>query len=185
FIRGWTLQELLAPSNVAFYNKYWIFLGMKKDRSFLEMLSRVTDIEQGVLGGYIKLRSICAARKMYWASHRQTTRIEDEAYCLMGIFEVNMPLIYGEGRRAFQRLQEAIISCYPNDQSILAWYNMVPCDEDDDMYQILASRPACFSLSGDITAPLQYYDGSYPTYPFPTTGMHLTNTLMELPAVLH
>lgn len=45
---------------------------------------------------------------MAWAAHRRTTLVEDEAYCLLGLFNVNMPLLYGEGSRAFRRLQEEI-----------------------------------------------------------------------------
>lgn len=60
------------------------------------------------------------AQKLSWASERQTTRVEDEAYCLMGIFNVNMPLIYGEGRKALQRLQQEILS-QSEDLSFLLW----------------------------------------------------------------
>jgi hypothetical protein len=51
----------------------------------------------------------CVSEKMSWAAKRQTTRVEDMAYCLLGLFEINMPLLYGEGPNAFMRLQEEII----------------------------------------------------------------------------
>jgi hypothetical protein len=57
---------------------------------------------------------------MSWAARRVTTRIEDNAYCLLGLFGVNMALIYGEGRRAFIRLQEEIVKSEDN-HSIFAW----------------------------------------------------------------
>lgn len=62
---------------------------------------------------------------MKWAAHRQTTRREDSAYCLMGLFQVNMPLLYGEGDRAFTRLQEEIIQ-RSDDQSLSAWNSTGP-----------------------------------------------------------
>jgi hypothetical protein len=64
-----------------------------------------TDIDDQRTG----LGSFCAAKRMLWASSRQTTRLEDIAYCLLAIFNVHMPLLYGEGDRAFLRLQEEII----------------------------------------------------------------------------
>lgn len=122
---------------------------------------------------------------MYWASRRETTRSEDEAYCLMGLFEVNMPLIYGEGRRAFRRLQEAIIIHSPNDQTILAWYDS---DQFSRGADLLAERPSSFSLSGDITRPdrrRSQHRGSFrPRQPW-GTGMRLTGAYLELPALLY
>ncbi len=73
------------------------------------------------------LGSICVAQKMSWASRRSTTRIEDEAYCLLGIFNLNMPLLYGEEEKAFRRLQEEIIRSTV-DLSILAW--TLPISQD-------------------------------------------------------
>lgn len=68
------------------------------------------------------MRTASIAQRMSWASRRKTKRQEDIAYCLMGIFDVNMPLIYGEGNRAFIRLQEEILKRV-NDESIFAWSN--------------------------------------------------------------
>lgn len=66
---------------------------------------------------------ISIAEKMSWAAQRTTTRIEDLAYCLLGLFDLNIPVLYGEGHRAFQRLQQEIVRA-SNDQSIFAWSNM-------------------------------------------------------------
>lgn len=120
FTRGWTLQELVAPKSVLFYSKRgrgWHFLGSKED--LCDHISNITGIDTDTLyGAGLELASV--ARKMSWASQRETTRIEDTAYCLLGIFDVNMPLLYGEGEKAFLRLQEEILrSSY--DYSLFAW----------------------------------------------------------------
>ncbi|KAF2721976.1 hypothetical protein K431DRAFT_320031 [Polychaeton citri CBS 116435] len=88
----------------------------------LRPLSDITYIAPSYLiGGYPpRCHEASVAQRMSWASRRTTTRIEDEAYCLLGLFGVNMPLIYGEGRGAFLRLQEEIIKI-STDQSIFAW----------------------------------------------------------------
>jgi hypothetical protein len=70
---------------------------------------------------YASLEGFSVAQKMSWASKRKTSRMEDIAYCLLGIFGVNMPLLYGEGQRAFTRLQEEIIK-RSDDESIFVWY---------------------------------------------------------------
>lgn len=117
FTRGWTLQELIAPAIVSFYSNDWTFLGTK--HHLTELISKITGIEEAILtGGNLDHASV--AKKMSWASRRVTTRTEDIAYCLLGIFGVNMPLIYGEGEKAFLRLQEEIIK-ESDDQSLLAW----------------------------------------------------------------
>ncbi|RDL34748.1 uncharacterized protein BP5553_07876 [Venustampulla echinocandica] len=117
FTRGWTLQELIASPDVLFYSASWQFLGSKL--SLCELLTEITGIDEEVLK-YRNLESTCVAKKMSWAAKRETTRIEDAAYCLLGIFDVNMPLLYGEGSRAFARLQEEIMKV-SDDQSLFAW----------------------------------------------------------------
>jgi hypothetical protein len=127
FSRGWTLQELLAPSRVYFYDQHWCGIGSKHEHAGL--ISEITRIDMHALlpreelhedGSEVGLGSFCVAKRMSWASSRETTRVEDMAYCLLGVFNVNMPLLYGEGERAFFRLQEEIIRGY-DDDSILAW----------------------------------------------------------------
>jgi len=93
---------------------------------------------------------------MYWASKRETTRKEDEAYCLLGLFGVNMPLLYGEGSKAFFRLQQEIIKT-ADDQSILAWYvsDQLPLQDDiwydeQELPGGLGPSARCFALSGNI-----------------------------------
>jgi len=124
FTRGWTLQELIAPKEIHFFCRGWKFFGTKSDLQ-LE-LANITGIEQYILAyhdstdGEKLLARISVAQKFSWASRRNTTRVEDEAYCLLGILGINMPLLYGEGKRAFRRLQEEIIRTSA-DQSIFAW----------------------------------------------------------------
>ncbi|KDR66709.1 hypothetical protein GALMADRAFT_39400, partial [Galerina marginata CBS 339.88] len=117
FGRGWTLQELLAPSSVVFYNSGWVEIGTKY--SLREKLSKITRIPCEVLLSK-PLDEICIAQRMSWAARRETTRIEDAAYSLMGIFDVNMPILYGEGWKAFVRLQQEIMK-NSDDHSLFAW----------------------------------------------------------------
>ncbi|RYP59310.1 hypothetical protein DL770_010237 [Monosporascus sp. CRB-9-2] len=106
FTRGWTLQELLAPASVEFFSKEGVRLGTK--RSLELPISDITGIPVKVLRGS-PLLDCSVPERMAWAESRQTTRDEDKAYSLLGIFDVQMPLIYGEGReKAFKRLQEEI-----------------------------------------------------------------------------
>ncbi|UKZ74647.1 hypothetical protein TrVFT333_002317 [Trichoderma virens FT-333] len=120
FTRGWTLQELLAPApkKLIFYSKEWTRLGSKLD--FADIVSSITRINKQYLQGQ-DLRHASVAQKMSWAALRQTSRLEDVAYCLLGLFDINMPMIYGEGNRAFIRLQEAIMTSTPDDHSLFAW----------------------------------------------------------------
>ena len=116
--RGWTLQELLAPQNVLFMSRDWTPLGNKC--TLAEMLERVTSIPTSVLRLEEDFATMSIATRMSWAARRTTTRVEDEAYCLLGIFGVNMPTIYGEGRNAFYRLQEEIVRSSV-DTTLLVW----------------------------------------------------------------
>ncbi|KAJ6440087.1 HET domain-containingprotein [Purpureocillium lavendulum] len=118
FTRGWTLQELIAPRTVQFYDGAWCFRGTKADLG--AQLARITSIGQEVLVNPARMHRLSVAARMAWAAGRETTRVEDTAYCLLGIFDVNMPMLYGEGHRAFLRLQEAIAS-QTNDFSLFAW----------------------------------------------------------------
>ncbi|KAI0839133.1 heterokaryon incompatibility protein-domain-containing protein [Hypoxylon sp. FL0890] len=118
FTRGWTLQELLAPRDVEFYDASWDFMGTKD--SLLEQLSEITGIEPIFLKHGSLIWSASIGTRMRWAAERETTRPEDIAYCLLGIFEINMPLLYGEGNKAFLRLQEEICK-QTNDLSLFAW----------------------------------------------------------------
>jgi hypothetical protein len=106
FRRGWTLQELIAPKTVNFHVRDWSLLGHKDGPiPFMNIISELTGIDAEVLDGRTDPFQLSISARMKWASHRDTTRSEDTAYCFMGLFQVNMPLLYGEGHRAFTRLQ--------------------------------------------------------------------------------
>lgn len=143
FTRGWTLQELIAPDAVRFYDRGWNERGTKA--TLQDAVSRITGIRlEFLLGGNLsRLCSIPVAVRMSWASRRTTTRLEDMAYCLLGIFGVNMTLIYGEGANAFIRLQEEIIK-RTNDLSILAWDSRERC-RIGPYCGILAASPVDFA----------------------------------------
>ncbi|KAI4261089.1 MAG: hypothetical protein L6R42_003706 [Xanthoria sp. 1 TBL-2021] len=116
FTRGWTLQELLAPPTVNFFDKEWEYLGERWDLK--EQLSSLTGIDPDYLTD-VRFASISA--RMSWMAGRKTTVPEDTAYCLLGLFDVNMPLLYGEGKeRAFLRLQEEIMK-YSDDRTLFVW----------------------------------------------------------------
>ncbi|ENI04221.1 hypothetical protein COCC4DRAFT_170657, partial [Bipolaris maydis ATCC 48331] len=107
FTRGWTLQELIAPTCVEFFAENWAAIGTKFER--YKQIADITSIDSDLLIRVRALDDFSTAERLSWASHRNVTREEDETYSLMGLFDVNMPLLYGEGReKAFVRLQEAI-----------------------------------------------------------------------------
>jgi hypothetical protein len=168
FTRGFTLQELLAPSNVHFFDCEWRFFGTKSSLS--QGLSGITKIPEAALEGTVAEYTYSVAARMSWAAHRVTTRGEDTAYCLFGLFGVNLPLLYGEGaERAFLRLQAAIIQS-SNDLTIFAWQHAearFPKEDFEGRYRdfsawrgfdkwplgacsILAQSPHDFEYSGDI-----------------------------------
>jgi len=131
FTRGWTLQELIAPTSLVFCNNRWEIIGTRD--SFVGAISAVSGIPRECLfvgddswgaGSDARqqgLERMSVAAKMSWAAHRSTTREEDHAYCLLGLFGVHMSLLYGEGReKAFKRLQLEIIKD-SDDESIFAW----------------------------------------------------------------
>jgi hypothetical protein len=133
FTRGWTLQELLAPTSLRFLTRDWKPISMDPSsgynvnpdakimqESLLELLSDITGIRTDILISPPNVPSCSIGEKMSWMSGRETTRVEDLAYCLLGIFDINMPLLYGEGSKAFTRLQEEIAK-QSTDHSLFAW----------------------------------------------------------------
>ena len=144
FSRGWTLQEMIAPSNVQFFNRNWQLIGRKKMLS--RPLTRITGVPEHILIGGLDRGHTCVAQIISWAANRTTTRVEDRAYSLMGLLDVNMPMLYGEGKKAFHRLQLEIIRS-SDDQSIFAWgYN----SDDVRIGSILADDPSFFADCSNI-----------------------------------
>ncbi|KAL7784636.1 heterokaryon incompatibility domain-containing protein [Trichoderma ceciliae] len=131
FSRGWTLQELLAPQDIVFLGAQWVKIGRKAE---------LNDI----------LQQVSVSDRMNWAANRQTTREEDIAYCLMGIFDVNMPMMYGEGRKAFLRLQEEIVK-QTRDDSLFAWRAGKQSASDAPYRGLFASSPGEFASETTTT----------------------------------
>jgi hypothetical protein len=165
FKRGWTLQELIAPADLCFFDNKWTRLGGRDE--FADKISKITSIPTSLLstagrnrtyasGDRISLdiqvllsRFSCAAR-MSWASNRSTTRPEDMSYCLLGIFDANMPLLYGEGGvKAFKRLQDEILKC-SCDQSLLAFEIDDEFVDQNNSIDYIAAHPKLFLDSGKI-----------------------------------
>jgi hypothetical protein len=172
FTRGWTLQELIAPRQVTFYAKDWVRIGEKllalpsasivpnmlwgeKGKS---ALCRASGIPRALLFEGRPKEQYSVAQRMSWASKRACTRVEDTAYCLLGLFGINMPLLYGEEEGAFVRLQEEIIKA-TDDHSIYAW--TIPHDvlrgpgiTEPHLgwtpHPILASSPRYFLKGGNL-----------------------------------
>ncbi|KAJ3567345.1 hypothetical protein NPX13_g6800 [Xylaria arbuscula] len=155
FTRGWTLQELLAPKELRFFCSTWSSLGTKSDLA--TTIEQITSISRPFLLGAVPLSQARVAQRMAWASKRVTKRKEDMAYCLLGIFNVTMPMIYGEGEQSFFRLQQAIIA-HTDDDSILAWGfklgNVASVDVSKDRISgIFASKPADFAHCAHVVSP--------------------------------
>jgi len=111
---------------------------------------------------------------MYWGSARQTTRTEDLAYCLLGIFGVHMPLIYGEGIHAFCRLQEEIVK-RSNDLTIFAWNEQA---SQATSYCLFAASPSSFATGGTILSTPFFY--TPPEFSFTNRGLKLNSRIYGL-----
>ncbi|KAL7800879.1 heterokaryon incompatibility domain-containing protein [Trichoderma afarasin] len=141
FTRGWTLQELIAPERLEFYNRSWEKIAEKT--AIAKELAVITGIDAFVLDGSAPLQQVSVGRRLSWAANRETTREEDLAYCLFGLFDVNMPLIYGEGEKAFLRLQEHILQ-QSDDHTIFAWRAATSSIDADMPHGLFAKSPRDF-----------------------------------------
>jgi hypothetical protein len=161
FTRGWTLQELLAPERVVFYNANWIEIGVKADLA--PVIAHATGIDPNTVAGFYPVQRSSIARRMSWASQRKTSRPEDLAYCLLGIFDINMSMLYGEGEKAFVRLQEEIIR-KSDDHSIFAWSADPAYGRTRSGYwSLLAPSPIYFKSSQNIIPVQERETGFEPT----------------------
>ena len=170
FTRGWTLQELLAPEKVIFFSFDWRPLGTREQ--WVNSISAITNIHPiALMGDLEQIARYSIAQRMSWASNRITTREEDMAYCLLGIFEVNMALLYGEGgERAFMRLQEEIIK-ESDDQSILSWSEA----PNALLIGFLAPHPSFFHGCKDVV-PFKSWRTSKP-YSITNCGLRVTGII--------
>ncbi|KAK4163756.1 ankyrin repeat-containing domain protein [Cladorrhinum sp. PSN259] len=145
--RGWTLQELIAPYHVIFLDSAWDKIGTKSDPDLRHILSEITGIPGPILAAESPVETASIAQRFSWASSRETTRPEDMAYCLMGLFNVNMPMLYGEGgKKAFIRLQEEIIK-FSDDHTVFAWSDWQFTISNGG---ILATSPRDFAWCRDL-----------------------------------
>ena len=174
--RGWTLQELIAPKEVIFYGSTWRFLTTKHEMA--SVISAITGIDCPILEDArdtrLELDDICVARKLSWAARRQTSKIEDQAYCLLGLFKVNMPLLYGEGAAAFTRFQEELMK-QSNDTSLFAWEGDIGTMDGSLIHyhsSMLAPSPAYFEQGNRIHRWPQ--PRSAEAYTITKKGLHIT-----------
>ena len=177
FTRGWTLQELLAPNEVTFLSAEWTQIGKKKYDFFRAFVSEITGIQDTFLRSATPINQASISNRMSWASKRETTRIEDQAYCLLGIFGIHMPLLYGEGKHAFPRLQEEILKS-STDLTIFAWGFDSPIADGSGILhlnfsQLLASSPADFKFGSELVQGSHHRS----EHPFQMTNKGLNITL--------
>ncbi|KAK0304369.1 hypothetical protein LTR01_007470 [Friedmanniomyces endolithicus] len=138
--RAWTLQELIAPKDVFFYDTDWTPLCNLRDD--YKLIASITALDVRLLQHKRDPESYSVAQRMSWAAKRRGSRIEDSAYSLLGIFDVHMTMLYGEGNNAFRRLQEEIIRV-STDHSIFAWERLSAVS-DQRPRGVWASSPADF-----------------------------------------
>lgn len=166
FTRGWTLQELLAPSTVIFCDRDWEILGTKT--SLVTQIRQASGIPEPFLKGERQPQEASVAMRMSWISRRTTTKPEDIAYCLLGLFDVNLPLLYGEGNKAFMRLQQEIIK-RSDGESIFAWTS------NDSAWGMLAPSHRAFQGSANIINICLRPEERMPFF-MPNKGLHFPSS---------
>ncbi|KAI9167916.1 Vegetative incompatibility protein [Paramyrothecium foliicola] len=180
FTRGWTLQELIAPPVVHFYSHDWRKLGTKTELAL--PIAETTGVGlwcllRGRLSKQNPLRGYSVAQRLCWASHRSTTRLEDQAYCLLGLFDINMPLVYGEGHEAFTRLLEEIVRKYADQSFLCSQLRYVdflprsPKDFDGSQHVVLSSSPRLKRFYNPVGNPRYFH--------MTNLGLEITLPLVE------
>lgn len=147
FTRGWTLQELLAPTSTHFFSVEGNSLGDKD--SLGQEIAEITGIAVSALQGR-PLHQFSIEERMSWATKRETKREEDMAYSMLGIFDVYMSLIYGEGKKnALKRLQKKIKESSADRSKPRPKPSLnVPFNRDPDF----VDRPSIMAWLGDVCA---------------------------------
>lgn len=175
--RGWTLQELIAPKQLIFYDSAWVARTTKL--ASLDIIVRVTGVNEDVLEDSSHLGTTTVAQRMSWVSQRSTTRIEDMAYCMFGMFDLHMPLIYGEGDKAFMRLQEEIAK-HTTDLSLFAWTADIPEGTPAEHHYrgILARSPHEFKHCGNLVQRNSL--PSFKEFAITNRGLRIEATLVKL-----
>ncbi|TGO54944.1 hypothetical protein BCON_0099g00080 [Botryotinia convoluta] len=162
FSRGWTLQELIAPHHLLLFDMHWRLLGTKTEH--VDEIARITDILRDVILGHRYPGSCNVAQRISWASKRETTRKEDMAYCLMGLFDIHILPMYGEGsENAFLRLQQEILKRTSDQTLFLRTASHEPYNQG-----LLATSPGAFCTHFEcfswLPPYLAMYDGFWRPY---------------------
>ena len=168
-------KSCLLQKKLEFYDMSWSYRGSK--HNFVRIISDIARIPIEILQGQDALADYSIAMRMSWAAHRQTTRVEDTAYCLLGIFDVNMPLKYSEGMKAFRRLQEAIVK-RRNDLTIFSWNALL--GQETQMLSLFAASPEAFVDSSDIIP----FRNDFSEYSVTNKGLLMTGDIPMRIAVL-
>ncbi|KAF9475375.1 hypothetical protein BDN70DRAFT_924037 [Pholiota conissans] len=182
FSRGWTLQELLAPGYLKFYDATWKTLAEepysdKFNPIVSAQIENATQITPDELS-YKSLHEVPISRRMRWAAMRQVTREEDTAYSLMGIFHVSISIAYGEGaQKAFRRLITEIMNTFPNVMDIFNWAGTREIDSSPS--SLFPSSPSSYlSSAQDLTLSTRF-----PIKPFTLTHLGLRVPMLVIPAI--
>jgi hypothetical protein len=122
FTRGWTLQEWLAPRSLVYLDQEWRVIGTREHFDDIPRLS--STFKRFTQPRILSVRFWNLATKLSWASQRQTTMLEDQAYSICGLLQIKLPVRYGQNdtKSVFRHLQEALINEY-HDLSLLAWFD--------------------------------------------------------------
>ncbi|KAL8982446.1 MAG: hypothetical protein Q9177_005270 [Variospora cf. flavescens] len=175
--------ELLAPRQLTLYDADWKEMGRKS--ALAAKIAAITGI--GIQYIWVSdtrsrrdiIEEASVATRMSWVSGRQTSRSEDIAYCMLGLFDVNMPLLYGEGAvKAFLRLQSEILS-KSEDETIFAWTSDPHSSGFSGFSNLLASEPRFFANSGDYS-PIPVRDSQHPRYWMTNRGLALQIPMNDL-----
>jgi hypothetical protein len=184
FTRGWTLQELLAPKVIKFFSQSWRPLTVKPNDKIPDaelgiplwkFISEITRIPEDQLLNF-EPGTINVRERMVWVSERKTTRIEDMAYCLIGIFNIPLSIAYGEGQMAFHRLQVEILQ-RSHDRGLFAW-NGSPSLHNT---MFAAGPEAFFPLEGSLlTAGEEVAGSADPTYMLTNYGLRIPLSIYDV-----
>ncbi|KAJ3578548.1 hypothetical protein NPX13_g2017 [Xylaria arbuscula] len=147
FTRGWTLQEYLASSEIVLLNSAWQplypanFPSIKytEGQFGLHFVPRLLTCVTGIDAS--RWEDASTATRLSWAAKRETSRLEDEAYCLLGILNVKMPLLYGEGSQAFSRLLGELIKKSNSHGVLAAWYGL----PRPSLFHVLPTSPRAYA----------------------------------------
>ena len=165
--RGWTLQELIAPVDVHFYNTDWVHFWSRKGHA--REITVISSVDEHLLRDSMEIpsKNYPIGTILSWAANRETTRIEDRSYSLLGLLDVSMPLLYGEGDKAFARLRDEVLKD-SEDPSILVWRpryadfdldaGLAPASLDSFMFWRWRDLQVTRRASGEPTAVLHCYD---------------------------